>query len=46
MGVCVCVYGSQKQDGGTALMLAAQQGHNEIAQALIAGGADMNLQVC
>ena len=46
MCVCVCVHGSQAQDGGTALMRAAQQGHNEIAQALIAGGADMNLQVC
>ena len=44
--VCVCVHGSQKQDGDTALMRAAGNGHNEIAQALIAGGADMNLQVC
>ena len=44
--VCVCVHGSQAQAGGTALMEAAGNGHNEIAQALIAGGADMNLQVC
>ena len=44
--VCVCVHGSQNQDGWTALIRAAWQGHNEIAQALIAGGADMNLQVC
>ena len=44
--VCACVHGSQDQNGWTALITAARQGHNEIAQALIAGGADMNLQVC
>ena len=44
--VCVCVHGSQTQSGSTALMYAAWGGRTEIVQALIAGGADMNLQVC
>ena len=44
--VGVCVHGSQDQKGRTALIRAAREGRTEIAQALIAGGADMNLQVC
>ena len=43
---CVCVCGSQDQDGYTVLIYAAHRGHTEIAQALIAGGADANVQVC
>ena len=44
--MCVCVHGSQDQHGDTALIYATLRGDTEIAQALIAGGADANVQVC
>ena len=42
----VCIYGAVciYQDGATPLYVAAQEGHEVVVSALLAAGADKNLQ--
>jgi hypothetical protein len=40
--VAACVHHVDEQDGRTPVWTAAQKGHVEVVQALIAGGADLN----
>ena len=42
----VCIYGAVciYQDGATPLYVAAQKGHEAVVSALLAAGADKNLQ--